>query len=120
MERALRDNASLWELFEAITLLENSEETARFFRDLCTLGELKAMAERWQVAQMVDKGMPYRKISRITGASTATVTRIAHWLRHGEGGYPMLLDRIRARPGPDRGSRRAENRTDDSHAAERR
>lgn len=94
MERELDQNRSLQELFRAITVLENPDETARFFRDLCTLGELRAMAERWQVARLVDQNVSYREISRITGASTATVTRIAHWLRYGEGGYRLLLDRL--------------------------
>lgn len=83
-------------MFEAITLLKECDETARFFRDLCTVGELEAMAERWAVVRKVDRKVPYRKISRETGASTATVTRIAHWLRHGEGGYRLLLDRVAA------------------------
>jgi TrpR-related protein YerC/YecD len=94
MERELDQNRSLQELFRAITALENPDVTARFFRDLCTLGELRAMAERWQVARLVDQNVSYREISRITGASTATVTRIAHWLRYGEGGYRLLLDRL--------------------------
>lgn len=97
MERQLRDNEDLRQLFEAISLLEDGSEAALFFRDLCTLGELEALAERWSVAQMIDEGAPYRKISQLTGASTATVTRIAHWLRHGEGGYRLLLDRWKSR-----------------------
>ncbi len=97
MERQLRDNEDLWQLFEAMALLENEAETALFLRDLCTLGELEALAERWRVVQMIDQGFPYRRISRLTGASTATVTRIAHWLRHGEGGYRLLLDRVKVR-----------------------
>ena len=64
-----------------------------FFRDLCTLSELEAMAHRWEVVQLLDQGLPYQEISRRTGASTTTVTRVAHWLRHGEGGYRAALDR---------------------------
>lgn len=96
MERELEQNANLWELFEAITLLEESGETAKFLRDLCTVGELEALAERWAVVRMVDRKIPYRRIASETGASTATVTRIAHWLRHGEGGYRLVLDRVEA------------------------
>ena len=93
MEQMLRKNRNLWELFEVITRIEKREECASFFRDLCTIGELEAMAERWQVAKMIEAGMPYRKINKKTGASTTTITRIAHWLKHGEGGYRMMLDR---------------------------
>jgi TrpR-related protein YerC/YecD len=80
-------------LFEAILSLRTKEDVARFFRDLCTLGELGAMAHRWQVAELVDQGLPYHDVAKRTGASTTTVTRVAHWLRHGEGGYRLALDR---------------------------
>jgi TrpR-related protein YerC/YecD len=83
-------------LFEAILRLEDRDEAARFFRDLCTLGELRDMAQRWAVVQLLDAGLHYADISRRTGASTATITRIASWLNHGEGGYRAMLDRLRA------------------------
>jgi len=85
----------LWELWEAVGRLDSTDERAVFFRDLCTHSELEAMAERWQVVRLIDRGIPYREISRITGASTTTVTRIAHWLKYGEGGYRLLLDRMK-------------------------
>lgn len=94
MENLLQDNESLWDLFDAVTRLNDREEASRFFRDLCTVSELEAMAERWHVARLVEQGIPYRQISKMTGASTATITRIAHWVRHGEGGYRRMLDRI--------------------------
>ena len=80
-------------LFAAILSLRTTEDATRFFRDLCTLAELQAMAHRWQVAELVDQGLPYHDVARRTGASTTTVTRVAHWLRHGEGGYRLALDR---------------------------
>jgi TrpR-related protein YerC/YecD len=80
-------------LFDAIQSLENREETESFFRDLCTLSELEAMAHRWEVARLLEQGLPYLEIAERTGASTTTVTRVAHWLRHGEGGYRQALDR---------------------------
>ena len=95
MERELKNDPRVKELFEAIVHLEDSGECARFFRDLCTLTELKAMAERWQVAQMLSEDITYRKISERTGASTATITRIARWLKYGEGGYRIMLERVR-------------------------
>jgi TrpR-related protein YerC/YecD len=81
------------ELFDAILSLETREETESFFRDLCTLSELEAMAHRWEVARLLERGLPYLEIAERTGASTTTVTRVAHWLRHGEGGYRAVLDR---------------------------
>jgi TrpR-related protein YerC/YecD len=80
-------------LFAAILSLETKQEVERFFRDLCTLSELEAMAHRWQVVQLLEDGLPYLEIAERTGASTTTVTRVAHWLRHGEGGYRLALDR---------------------------
>ena len=97
MERQLEQNRQLWDLFNAITKLDSVEDTALFFRDLCTLTELEAMAERWEVARLVALKVPYREISRRTGASTATVTRIAHWVRHGEGGYRLMMEKVPVR-----------------------
>jgi TrpR-related protein YerC/YecD len=82
-------------LFQAILSLESKDEVERFLRDLCTLAELEAMAHRWEVARLVDKGLPYLEVASKTGASTTTVTRVAHWLRHGEGGYRLALDRLK-------------------------
>ena len=83
-------------LFEAILRLETTEDTENFFRDLCTLNELRDMAQRWAVVRMLDAGLHYADISRRTGASTATITRIASWLNHGEGGYRAMLDKLDA------------------------
>lgn len=83
-------------LFDTILSLEDRTEAERFFRDLLTLGELRDLALRWSVARLLDGGMHYAEISRRTGASTATITRIASWLHHGEGGYRLMLDRMRS------------------------
>ena len=99
MERELRENKALWLLFEAVARLRNRQECARFLRDLCTPMELEAMAERWEVARMIAQRIPYRKISELTGASTATITRIAYWVRHGEGGYRLMLERTKNETG---------------------
>ena len=85
------DTASL---LDAILRLDGREEAARFFRDLCTLGEIHDMAQRWAVARMLGAGLHYAEISQRTGASTATITRIASWLNHGQGGYRFMLDRM--------------------------
>jgi TrpR-related protein YerC/YecD len=81
-------------LFQAILRLRTPGEAEEFFRDLCTVGELHDMAQRWAVVRMLEAGMHYAEISRRTGASTATITRINSWLQHGEGGYRLMLDRI--------------------------
>jgi TrpR-related protein YerC/YecD len=83
------------ELIAAVLRLEDADEAARFLRDLCTLGEIHDLAQRWAVVRLLDEGKHYAEISRDTGASTATITRIAGWLRHGEGGYQQALERRR-------------------------
>jgi len=83
------------ELLEAILSLKSAKECKAFLRDLCTLSEIEAMIERFQVVKMVKRNIPYREISKKTGSSTATVTRVAHWLHHGMGGYNLVLDRVK-------------------------
>jgi TrpR-related protein YerC/YecD len=84
------------ELIAAFLRLEDEAEAARFLRDLCTLGELRDLSQRWAVVRRLDQGEHYASISRETGASTATITRIANWLNHGEGGYREALERLAA------------------------
>lgn len=86
-------------LIEAILRLDTRDEAERFLRDLCTLGELHDMAQRWAVVRLLDAGMHYAEISTLTGASTATITRIASWLNHGEGGYRAMLDSLKSADG---------------------
>ena len=83
-------------LFEAIGSLMGLEETERFFRDLCTITELRDLSQRWAVARLLDEGLHYAEVSKRTGASTATITRIASWLNHGEGGYRAVLDKAKS------------------------
>lgn len=86
-------------LCDALLRLDDRAAAAAFLRDLCTLGELHDLAQRWAVVRMLDEGLHYGEISRRTGASTATITRIASWLNHGEGGYRAMLDRTRGAGG---------------------
>ena len=81
------------DLLAAIVALPDDAEAGRFLRDLCTIRELHDMAQRWQVVQLLSMGRHYGEISRETGASTATITRIAQWLNHGTGGYREALVR---------------------------
>jgi len=83
-------------LVGALLSLRDADELERFLRDLCTLGELRDLAQRWAVVRLLDSGLHYAEISRVTGASTATITRIASWLHHGQGGYALALSRTDA------------------------
>jgi TrpR-related protein YerC/YecD len=83
------------DLFATIASLRTREEARHFLRDLCTRSELDAMAHRWQVARLLDEGLPYLETAKRAHASTTTVTRVAQWLRNGEGGYALALRRRR-------------------------
>ena len=85
------------DLVETIAALRTPQETRAFLRDLCTRAELDAMAHRWEVAQLLDKGLPYLEVAQKTHTSTTTVTRVAQWLRNGEGGYRLALSRRKKR-----------------------
>jgi len=85
------------ELAGAFVVLRTRDEVQRFLRDLCTLPELGALAHRWQTVLLLEEGRPYVEIAERVPTSTATVTRVAQWLRHGSGGYRLVLDRLRRR-----------------------
>ena len=82
-------------LFEAILMLQDSEECYRFFMDVCTINELNSMAQRYEVAQMLSEKMTYTEIARVTGASTATISRVNRTLNYGDGGYSVAIERVK-------------------------
>lgn len=84
-------------LFQAIVKLETVEECSNFFEDLCTISELRAMEQRFQVAAMLDEGRIYSDIAKETGASTATISRVNKCLTYGSDGYRLVLDRMKHR-----------------------
>ena len=83
-------------LYQAFLSLKTAEECEQFLRDVCTLKEIEDMASRLRMAQMLSKEKPksFREIAQEVGTSTTTVTRVAHWLHHGRGGYPLVLKRL--------------------------
>ena len=83
-------------LYEAILALETPAECLDFFEDLCTVGELSAMEQRYQVASCLDKGMIYNDILAETGASSATISRVNRSLNYGVGGYKDIFARQKA------------------------
>lgn len=94
-EKALKSK-EFKKLYAAMASLESPTEAKKFLRDICTISELTAISERLQVAEMVVARVPYRKINQLTGVSTATITRVAHWLKHGLGGYQIILNRLKS------------------------
>lgn len=79
-------------LFRVIVGLEDLGECRNFFRDLCTLAELQALADRWRVVGLLQQNLPYRQIHDITGVSVATIGRVARFMTDGFGGYAAALE----------------------------
>jgi len=82
------------ELFDAILEIRSKDETANFFRDLLTIPELREFANRWQIVKRLVKGESYLKIARALSVSTTTISRVAHWLNSGSGGYEAIAKRL--------------------------
>lgn len=98
MNSKLRGKA-MDDLFQAILNLNSVDECSNFFEDLCTISELRAMEQRFQVAKMLDEGRIYSDIAHETGASTATISRVNKCLTYGSDGYRTVLDRIEKKDG---------------------
>ena len=81
-------------LFEAILSLQSTEECYRFFEDLCTVTELRALSQRMEVAALLREGETYTAIAEKTGASTATISRVNRRLSYGADGYETVLRRL--------------------------
>ena len=81
-------------LFKAILSLENEEECAAFFEDICTIKEIQDLTQRLEVAEMLNRGEKYQTIEEMTGASTATISRVNKCLNYGSGGYKTVIERL--------------------------
>jgi len=82
-------------MYEAILSLKNVDECMAFFDDLCTVTELMALEQRYQVAACLNEGMIYNDILAETGASSATISRVNRSLQYGKGGYGIVFDRLK-------------------------
>ena len=82
-------------LCAAFVALENVDECRNFLKDLCTPAELQALVDRWQVVELLEQGLPYRRIHEMTGVSVTTVGRVARFASDGFGGYRAALKRMR-------------------------
>ncbi|HKL11722.1 MAG TPA: YerC/YecD family TrpR-related protein [Clostridia bacterium] len=88
-------NTFMDQLFDAVLLLESREECYRFFEDICTIKELQSISQRLQVAKLLKDNNTYHEIEEITGASTATISRVNRCIQYGAEGYNIVLDRIK-------------------------
>lgn len=89
------DKVNSQELYQAILTLKDEDECRRFFKDLCTISELRAMEQRYDVAVLLEQGMVYSEILSVTGASSATISRVNRALNYGEDGYKDVLGRLK-------------------------
>ncbi len=89
------------ELYRAISLLKTADECRDFFEDLCTITELQAIEQRFEVAGLLDNGCIYNEILEKTGASSATISRVNRSLQYGKGGYSIVFERLKEQEGKD-------------------
>ena len=83
-------------LMEAVQQLSSQEDAYRFFEDICTIAEVRSMAQRIEVARLLRDGVTYQEIARETGASSATISRVNRALLYGADGYRRVLDALEA------------------------
>jgi len=88
------DKNSINKLYKAVLLLKNTEECDKFFEDIFTIQELEAITQRLDVAFKLSEGKSYSEVNKITGASTATISRVGKCINYGNGGYKMVIDRF--------------------------
>ena len=88
-------------LYQAILTLKDLDECKKFFSDLCTVAELRAMEQRFEVSMLLSEGMIYNDILERTGASSATISRVNRSLQYGADGYQAVLPRIKEMQGDD-------------------
>ena len=85
---------SIDRLFSVILKLENTEDCYNFFEDICTIKEVQDMAQRLDVAVLLDQGVSYQAIAQQINVSTATISRVSRCLNYGSGGYKLALERL--------------------------
>jgi TrpR-related protein YerC/YecD len=89
-----KEKKNLQQFYRAVLALEDEEECRKFFDDVATIKEALDLSARLEVARLLDEGVVFSEISKATGASSATISRVNKCLTYGEGGYKTVLDRI--------------------------
>lgn len=90
-----KEQKNMHQFYRAVLTLKDEEECRKFFDDVATIKELIDLSARLEVARMLDSGAVFSEISRETGASSATISRVNKCLTYGEGGYKVVIDRIK-------------------------
>ena len=90
-----KEKQNMRQFYRAVLMLKDEEECRRFFDDVATIKEVIDLSARFEVARMLDSGAVFSEISRETGASSATISRVNKCLTYGEGGYKTVIDRMK-------------------------
>ncbi len=90
-----KEKKNLQQFYRAVLALEDEEECRKFFDDVATIKEALDLSARLEVARLLDEGVVFSEISKATGASSATISRVNKCLTYGEGGYKTVLDRLK-------------------------
>lgn len=90
-----KEKRNLQQFYKAVLALEDEEECRKFFDDVATIKEVLDLSARLEVARLLDEGTVFSEISKATGASSATISRVNKCLTYGEGGYKTVLDRLK-------------------------
>ena len=90
-----KEKQNIVQFYRAVLMLENEEECRKFFDDVATTKEILDLSARFEVARMLDSGSVFSEISKETGASSATISRVNKCLTYGEGGYKTVLERMK-------------------------
>ncbi len=88
-------NEAIKKLFSAVLSLQNIDECYSFFDDVCTIQELLAIAQRFEVACLLSEGKSYAEVNKLTGASTTTICRVGKCINYGGGGYKTAIERLK-------------------------
>ena len=88
-------NNDVKEFFDAVLTLRNREDCFAFFSDICTVTEIQSISQRLRVAELLRQGISYNAITAQTGVSAATISRVSRCLEYGEGGYELVIERLK-------------------------
>lgn len=94
-EKERLESEDVQNLFKVLLKMRDANEVMRFMRDLMTMKEIETFALRWRAAQMLNEGVPYTEIERLTGLSSATIARVSEYLKYGYDGYKLALERTK-------------------------
>ena len=89
------EKQNLENLYEAVLSLKSKDDCRKFFEDICTIKEVQDLSQRLEVASLLSSGKNYQEVCKLTGASTATISRVSRCLNYGAGGYVFVLEKLK-------------------------